>query len=89
MSHIVAALLIAMPVQAIAQDVTDADVERYIAVIVANGCTMTEDEAKELMPEAGFTKDMSIAIATQLLEDGRATAGEEIKQLTLSPELCA
>jgi hypothetical protein len=82
------ALFVALPAQAIAQDFTEDDVERYIAVIAENGCTMTEDEAKELIPAAGFTQEMSIAIATQLLEDGRAIAGEDVKQLTLADELC-
>jgi hypothetical protein len=83
-----AALLVFLPAQVIAQDFTEDDVERYIAAIAENGCTMTEDEAKELIPAAGFTQEMSIAIATQLLEDGRATADEDIKQLTLADELC-
>ena len=62
-------------------------VQRFVAVIVDNGCRMTNDEAETLMPAAGFTdKDHTKAIARMLMDKGHGeiTNGSFV----LSPAAC-
>jgi hypothetical protein len=80
--------LMALPMAAQAQDYTEDQLVAFVAAFMANGCTMTEDEAVELMPEAGFDQETSALIANDLIDQGLATAGEDVNSLTLSAEIC-
>ena len=88
MKSLAAVLVLTLATPVFAQDVAEEDVDRFIAAIVENGCSMTEDEAKELMPMAGISKETSRAITELLVEDGRAIPAEGEYRLTLAPELC-
>jgi hypothetical protein len=78
--------LLAVP--ALAQDFTDGQKAIFIDTIAANDCSMTEDEAEELMPAAGIDRDTSGAIANSLIEGGFATLSDDMMILTLSEEIC-
>lgn len=80
--------LMALPVVAQAQDYTEDQLVDFVAAFMANGCTMTEDEAVELMPAAGFDQETSALIANDLIDQGLATAGTDVNSLTLSAEIC-
>jgi hypothetical protein len=80
--------LMALPMAAQAQDYSEEDLVNFVAAFMANGCTMTEDEAEELMPMAGFDQETSGLIANDLIEQGLATAGTDVNSLTLSAEIC-
>lgn len=78
--------LVASP--AFAQEFTEDQKAIFIDTIAANDCSMTEDEAEELMPAAGITREVSGAIAVHLIDRNLATLSEDMKLLTLSDEIC-
>jgi hypothetical protein len=86
LSPALALVLLAAP--ALAQDFTEDQKAMFIDAIAANDCSMTEDEAEELMPAAGITREVSGAIAVHLVESGLAVRAEDMKLLTLSDEIC-
>jgi hypothetical protein len=73
---------------ALAQEFTEDQKAMFIDTIAANDCSMTEDEAEELMPAAGIDRETSGAIATFLVEEGLATLADDMKLITLSDEIC-
>lgn len=86
LSPALALVLLAAPV--VAQEFTEDQKAMFIDAIAANDCSMTEDEAEELMPAAGITREVSAAIAVHLVESGLAVRAEDMKLLTLSAEIC-
>ena len=82
------ALALCLPMPALAQDFTEEQKALFIDTIAANDCSMTEDEAKELMPAAGITQEVSAAIAMHLVDSNLAVLAEDMKQITLGDEIC-
>jgi hypothetical protein len=78
----------AMAAPAFAQDFTEDQKAAFIDAIAANDCSMSEDEAEELMPAAGINREVSGAIAVYLIDRDQATLSDDMQLLTLSEELC-
>lgn len=61
----------------------------FVQVMRANGCVMTEDQADQILPAAGFGKDEIGAYLEPLLAGGHARLDDTIGALRLSDDLCA
>ena len=71
------------------EEPTAAQREAYIAAITANGCRMTEDEAKEQLPAAGLDKKTSAKITKALVSEGLIERNKDLKEVILKTEGCA
>lgn len=60
----------------------------FVQVLRANGCAMSEDQAAQILPAAGFGKDEITAYLDPLLSGSHAMLDEAIRGLRLSDDLC-
>lgn len=62
--------------------------ELFLKLVVENGCTMTEDQADEILPKHDFTTNEVRPMVEALIESGRALLDEDEKHLKLLIEDC-
>ena len=84
------AMIIALsqPTAALAQDYSEEQKAAFIEAFVANGCTMTEDEASVLLPPTGLDRELSQRISADLMDQGLASGDDATGAFTLSAEIC-
>ncbi|WP_323036509.1 hypothetical protein [Pararhodobacter sp.] len=60
-----------------------------VAILRANDCTMTDQQAGEILPDQGFDPVITRDIVTLMLETDLATVSDDGQSVGLSPVLCA
>ncbi|WP_112308894.1 hypothetical protein [Pseudogemmobacter bohemicus] len=84
-----AVLLLAGP--ALAQEMPPAGTDwkaLLIETIEANGCSMSEEQASNMLPPLGFSEDWTAVIVEEMVTEGSARLDETTWSLTVKTEKC-
>lgn len=56
--------------------------------IEAHGCTMSDEDARSILPPLGFSEDWTVVIVDEMLAEGSAVLDETTSELTVKTGKC-